>query len=237
MEDPFITYEPEHPKIRIGRQGDGGYVVVNEGDVYDAFLSCGLSDETSFEENFPYKIPSWAFDGTIPGRPKDLPEHISFVRKNIGTENTDTLTNMHDIIQNYKNIFLKMDIESHEWRWINATDMSRFRQIVIEFHGVWTGHVEQDGPSPYEKINAAMKIANTHRLVHVHANNNVPMQFGHPPWVGEFTWIRKDVPVKGLNTKPFPDEKLDFKNVPDKPDHKISYPPFVHQDHTLNITP
>jgi len=225
--DAFITYEPEHSKIRIGRQTDGGYVVVNEGDVYDAFISCGLSDETSFEENFPYKIPSWAFDGTISGRPKDLPEHISYVRKNVGTENTETLTNMHDIIQNYNDIFLKMDIESHEWRWITATDMSPFRQIVIEFHGVWSGYIEEDGPSPSEKMKAAQKLASTHRLVHVHANNCVPMQAGQAPWVGEFTWIRKDVPVKGLNVTPFPRDGLDFPNNPDNSDYELSYWPFV----------
>jgi hypothetical protein len=230
MENPFITYEPADSKIRIGRETDGGYVVVNEGNVYDAFISCGLSDETSFEENFPYEIPSWAFDGTIPERPKNLPKHISFVRKNVGTENTETLTNMHDIIQNYKNIFLKMDIESHEWRWINITDMSPFRQIVIEFHGIWSGHIEEDGPSPSEKIKAAQKLSQTHRLVHVHANNYVPMQHGEAPWVGEFTWIRKDVPVKGLNTTPFPHSGVDFPNDPEKNDYIISYWPFVSKN-------
>lgn len=226
--DSLITYESVHPKIRIGREGDGGYVVVNEGpDVYDAFLSCGVADETSFEENFPFKGPSWAFDGTISERPKSLPDHITFVRKNIGTENTETVTNMHDIIQNYKNIFLKMDIESHEWRWILSTDLSPFRQIVIELHGIWHGFTDENGPSPVEKIEAAYKLARTHHLVHVHGNNCVGMQPGGPPWVGEFTYIRKDVPVKGLNTTPLPLEGIDFPNNPGNPEHNISYWPFV----------
>jgi len=226
--DCFITYEPENPKVHIGRQGDGGYVVADEGDVYDAFISCGLADETSFEENFPYKIPSWAFDGTINERPAGLPEHMVFVKKNIGTENTEEVTNLHDLVREYKNIFLKMDIESHEWRWILATDMSPFRQIVIELHGIWNGHIPENGPSPWEKMASAHKLARTHRLVHVHANNCVPMtQPGAVPWVGEFTWIRNDVAVKGLNTKPFPQDGLDFPNDSSKRDHSITEWPFV----------
>ena len=230
--DWLITYEPEHPKIRIGREGDGGYVIVDEGDVYDAFLTCGIADETSFEEGFPFKGPSWAFDGTIPDRPKNMPEHISFVRKNIGTENSDTVTNMHDIAKNYKNIFLKMDIEGHEWRWINTSDLSPFRQIVIELHGIWGGFGDQ---SPMEKIEAVRKLATTHHLVHVHGNNCVGMQPGGPPWVGEFTYIRKDVPIKGLNTTPLPLKGIDFPNNPGNPEHNISYWPFVSHLTTTSV--
>jgi len=78
-----------------------------------------------------------------------------------------------------------------------------------------------------EKIVAAQKLSKTHHLIHVHANNCVPMQTGGPPWVGEFTWLRKDVPVKGLNTKNLPQFGLDFPNDPTKPDHNLSHWPFV----------
>ena len=50
----LICYEPPKSKVRIGRQNDGGYVII-DGYYYDLMLGCGISDDSSFEHAFLQK--------------------------------------------------------------------------------------------------------------------------------------------------------------------------------------
>lgn len=113
----FPIKKTEHPKIRLGRKSDGGYVICDIPDIeYDLFLSGGICDDISFEEALLNKYPSLkciAFDGTVDSLPSNNPR-IEFVKKNIGGESTDSLTNLKEYMADHKNIFLKMDIEGHE---------------------------------------------------------------------------------------------------------------------------
>ena len=55
-------------KSRLGKDYDGGYVIVHRpGMQYSALLSGGISDDISFELDFvrEYGCPCDAFDGTI----------------------------------------------------------------------------------------------------------------------------------------------------------------------------
>lgn len=47
-------------------------------------------------------------------------KNINFFKKNIGPTNSDFTTNLHQEIEEYNNIFLKMDIEGHEFPWIKS---------------------------------------------------------------------------------------------------------------------
>jgi hypothetical protein len=46
------TYQCPFNKIRLGNNGDGGYVIADIGDKYDCYISCGVSDEESFSKDF-----------------------------------------------------------------------------------------------------------------------------------------------------------------------------------------
>jgi hypothetical protein len=237
--ETLLTYEPFDTKIRLGNERDGGYVIVKEENPsYDLFLSCGISDDVSFEVDFCKEFPDvkgYAFDGTIEAPPSDLPTQVEFVKKNIGPEESDSVTTLKELIRNHKNIFLKMDIETHEWNWflsLSPLELSNIKQIVCEFHGVFDGYNGSACPNPMRRVQALQLISFTHNIVHMHENNCSPYLFVADrglieppkdtyvpgiiaPHVCELTFVRKrDYPIKGLNTKPFPHEGLDYANVP-----------------------
>jgi hypothetical protein len=96
-----------------------------DGFEYDHFLSCGIAGDIRFElallNKYPY-LKCDAFDGTI----NNFPSHnknINWIKKNVGYINSEKITNLKPYIQNYKNIFLKMDIEGSEFNWINSMSL------------------------------------------------------------------------------------------------------------------
>jgi hypothetical protein len=161
----------DHSKIRIGRDNDGGYVIL-DGLNYDLMISCGINNDDSFEHDFlnHHKgVSCLAYDGTV----NDIPnfhDRIQFVKKNISNENSDFLTNLHDVVGSNNNIFLKMDIEGSEYPWLHCMPKKYLRkmsQIVIEFHSKCCGI---DYFTPYTN-SAFESLLGTHYLVHLHGNN------------------------------------------------------------------
>ena len=141
MHPSLLTfYESPFPKVRVGKEYDGGYVIVDlPNPSYDLLLAGGIETDISFEEQFIAKYPSvtcYACDGTITSLPTENPT-ITFINKNIGYQNNDTMTNLQDLIDEHSSIFVKMDIEGGEIPWLSClTDrqMNKFDQIVMEFH-------------------------------------------------------------------------------------------------------
>lgn len=164
--DDLKIYECNFKKIRLGKKNDGGYIILDIDD-YDAFISCGIERDISFDEAFIKKYQNikkiLAYDGTIRRLPKKN-NRIKFVRRNIGPEETRRTSNLHNILENYKNVFLKMDIEGSEFEWINslsANHLINIKQLVIEIHY----------PFSKEKWNIFSKLNKTHYLCHIHGNN------------------------------------------------------------------
>jgi hypothetical protein len=203
----FPIKTTEHPKIRLGKRFDGGYVICDIAEFeYDLFLSGGICDDTSFEEAFLKKYPSLnciAFDGTVDSLPSNHPR-IQFVKKNIGGETTDSLTNLKEYMAGHNNIFLKMDIEGHEeslFRSFSESDIQKFAQIAIEVHHE-------------TKYTIASCLKNTHYLVHFHPNNIFKLGSDKLPRIIELTYVRKDLcSVANPSTDPIPNPLLDVKNV------------------------
>ena len=233
--DPIAltVYKSPLPKIRIGKNNDGGYVIVDIPDIqYNTLLAGGINGDISFEEHFITKyngIKCYAFDGTIKKLPKDN-TNISFIKKNIGANNSDKLTNIHDIINNTNNIFVKMDIEGGEIPWLQSLSndqMNKFEQIVMEFHK----------PFSNKEINTFNNLNKTHYLVHFHPNNNCGVtdyKVIIMPNVFECTYLHKKYfnTLPELNTESIP-TKLDQKNINWKPDIIINYQPFVAIDNNI----
>ena len=221
----LITYKVPVQKIRLGSKGDGGYVIVPSMK-YDLFLSCGLSDNVQFENDFLslYTIPCKGFDGTISSLPANSHLNLDWVAKNIGPHSSDKETNLHEYMDSHKDIFLKMDIEGAEYSWVDSCSkdqLENLKQIVMEVH--W--------PNTNEKWDSVFhRLVETHWLVHIHGNNHCGcyMIEGRPiPEVLELTYIRKkDWPQLHRNTRGFPHEEVDSKNCPTNPEHGLRGFPF-----------
>ena len=134
-------YKSPYEKRRIGRNRDGGYVIAwNDKLKYDLFISGGISNDISFEEDFINKYGKkrcvfLAYDGSIQKLPKKNPR-IKFFKKMITPESDEKNTNLKNVIQNASNIFLKMDIEGSEYDVIEDIINSNISitQILVEFH-------------------------------------------------------------------------------------------------------
>jgi hypothetical protein len=220
----LITYRPFNPKVRFGIKRDGGYVVVDNYK-YDFFISGGVGTDVSFEFDFieQNKISGVVLDGTVEA--PNLPKGFCFVKKNIGSINSEYTSNLVEYIQNYKNIFLKLDVEGAEWDLFTSefsNHLDKIKQMTIELH-----HIFSDNPKVLQSLELLSK---THHLVHIHENNNCQQFFNiggnDYPETFELTFLRKDCRVRGLNDIPFPVEGLDYPNA-NYPNHNLNFYPFV----------
>lgn len=231
--NPFdlTVYTSPFQKIRIGKDFDGGYIVCDIPNVnYDILIAGGVADDITFEEHLSTIYPNincLAFDGTPYCKINTSNvTNITFIQKNIGTHNDSANTNLFDIIEQYDNIFLKMDIEGAELPWLNCLSeeqQNKFSQIVMEFHF----------PFSEEDKNIFRNLNKTHLLVHLHGNNCPAGVFNHRgviiPNVFECTYINKkyvDLSKIEVNKSPLP-SNIDMPNCGGT-DIDLNYPPFVN---------
>jgi hypothetical protein len=221
-------------KIRGGVNSDGGYVFAELEGEYDCYISAGISNEESFSRDFINKYNmnssnSFGFDGTIHNYPYHYTREITFFRKNINTFNDNNNSNLSFLIEKYNNIFLKMDIEGGEYPWllqIDESQLNKFKQIVIEFHGItndtWNCNYT-------DKVKCLEKLSKTHYIIHAHGNNYGPA-VNNIPDVIELTYVNKNYfnSVPDLNTTPLPIANLDFPNTYSTPEIKMNVYPFVN---------
>lgn len=220
-------------KKRLGVNGDGGYVIAELDGGYDCYISAGISDEESFSHDFinkygMNKFNSFGFDGTIHQYPYKYTNKISFVKKNIGDTNDKKHVNLDILMERFDNIFLKMDIEGGEYKWllwISEEQLNKFKQIVIEFHGITDNGWLCDYAG---KVTCLEKLSKTHYIVHAHGNNAGPKR-NNIPDVIELTYVNKnyfDTPPE-LNTTDMPIKGIDYPNYTTVCDHALNFYPFV----------
>ena len=223
----LTVYKSPFPKIRLGKDYDGGYIMVDIPNIkYDILLSGGISNDISFEEDFIKKYTDAkciAFDGSIDKLPKQN-DDITFIKKYIGYKNSKTYTNIYDYIDSNNSIFIKMDVEGGEIPWIESlhdNQINKFDQIVIEFHC----------PFSDKEIDVFDKINKNHILVHFHGNNCCGLRVHkgvNIPNIFECTYLHK----KYFNCEPELNKdlipsSLDMPNT-GNPEIHIDYPPFVN---------
>jgi hypothetical protein len=219
-------------KHRCGINRDGGYVLAELDGEYDCYISGGVCNEESFSRDFINKYNilkenSYAFDGSVSDFPYHYTENIQFIKKYIGNVNDENNTNLSFLIEKYNNIFLKMDIEGGEYPWllqIDENNLNKFKQIVIEFHGITNN---EWNCSYNDKIKCLEKLNKTHYIVHAHGNNH-SHTVNNIPDVIELTYVNKNyfTSVPELNTTPLPIINLDFPNNGIN-DINLNYYPFV----------
>jgi FkbM family methyltransferase len=237
-----LTVYDSNNKIRLGNNGDGGYVIHhidnqdnqdNQENIYDCYISCGVSNEESFSRDFIKKYNmnknnSYAFDGTIEDYPYQYTKDITYIKKNIGNKNDNKTTNLDFLFEKYNNIFLKMDIEGWEYEWllqITPDKLEKIKQIALEVHGI---NDDSWNFKQKDKIDCFNKLNEKFYLIHLHGNN-----FGgisnNMPNVLELTYLNKNainyIPEK--NKKQIP-SSLDYPNCTTLDDYKLNSPPFVN---------
>ena len=222
-------------KIRCGAKCDGGYVLAELDGEYDCYISAGISYEESFSRDFidKYNMNEYncfGFDGTIDDYPYNYTKKISFIKKNINNFNDDNNSNLEFLTDKYNHIFLKMDIEGGEYPWllqIDETQLNKFKQIVIEFHGI---NDDSWGCNYNDKVKCLEKLSKTHFIVHAHGNNHGKV-VNNIPDVIELTYVNKNYfnSVPELNAQPLPIDNLDFSNINGSIDVNLNFCPFVKQ--------
>lgn len=238
----LILYNPEYKKERIGKNYDGGYIVCDLMSPYDCFISGGIANDISFEQAFLNKYPQtpcFAFDGTISKLPAE-DTRICFVKKNLGKEETESLTNLHSAMEPYSNIFMKIDIEGHEFRLFptfSENQMKKIKQLVLEIHSPGDMKLHPNYFKDLSDITHSVmieflkKINETHTLVHLHPNNGCATYYVddvHLPNVFECTYIRNDFVTQRIpnsETLPMP---IDMPNIPNNPIVQFNKFPFVN---------
>jgi len=239
--DNLKLFEPPHPIHRVGKHNDGGYVICKLPGEYDLFISGGVSDDISFEQHLLNIYPNlkcYAFDGTVNSLPAN-DQRVTFIKKNLGKYDSLETTNLKSYMDGFNNIFMKIDIEGHEFRLFPELEdyMPKIKQLVLEVHSpgdiklhpnYFKGLGDIDHPF---MLNMIAMINKTHTLVHVHANNGCERHTYDSillPNVFECTFVRNDfVTEKIPNKTPLP-LSIDMKNIKDKPDYYINYYPFVN---------
>lgn len=221
-------------KKRLGVNSDGGYVIGLLDGNYDFYISAGVSNEESFSRDFiemynMNKYNSAAFDGTINNYPYNYTDKITFYKRNISPYKDNKNANLSYFIDNYKDIFLKMDIEGTEFPWLlslSQDNLSKFKQIVIEFHGI---NDDSWNTTLQDKKCIFNMLSQTHYPIHIHGNNCGGI-INNIPDVVEITYIRKNSInyEPKLNNTVLPIPGVDFPNSLSIPDYDLNFYPFVN---------
>lgn len=213
--------------VRIGRDFDGGYVMLDKGLSATVAYSLGISDDVSWDLDMAERgCDLFQYDHTINRLPRD---HVNFHWHKLGigprSASNRELKSLSQVLDDNghserSDLILKMDIEGSEWRTIEeetSETLNKFSQLVIEFH--WLTHLYD--PNHLRRfVDTLDKINLTHRVVHVHANN-----YGHVALIGgvlipdslEITFVRILDNDFSESTKTFP-TNLDMPCDPNKGD-------------------
>ncbi len=222
---------PEWPRdvVRIGREGDGGYVIPNDLEGVACCFSPGVGRTAEFELDLQrrYGIPSFLADYSVDGPPAGIDPKF-FTKAFIGHGDHRFLDFGEWVDANAppnQELILQMDIEGGEYDVLRTADVAllkRFRIIVVEFHDL---HRLSDRRIYVKFSEAVHRLLPHFRVVHIHPNNNGAIgKVGsiECPRLLEITFARRDRHYD-LETAPAVPHPLDRKNV-NRPDIVLPAP-------------
>lgn len=188
------------PLIRVGPDGDGGYLVPDDLNGIEYAFSPGVATESGFELELAARgIRVFLADYSVDG-PAVANSNFVFDKKYIGCVSDETFITLDDwkdakLPERRGDLLLQMDIEGAEFETLLATSpalLAQFRIMIIEFH-----YLQDLFNRPYFDLASRVfrKLLATHAVVHIHPNNCCGAVKGHGlevPRVAEFTFHRSD---------------------------------------------
>ena len=210
------------PLIRLGSNGDGGYLVPDDLEGLVACFSPGVDKWAPFETDLIERgVPCFMADGSVDGPPI---EGAHFLKKYLGVVNDETTIRLDDWVSECApapgDLLLQMDIEGAEWPvLLNASTevLRRFRIIAIELHDL-ERLLDKHALRIIEAVFA--RLCKDFHVVHNHPNNygrSVRKRSLVIPRVLEMTLLRKDRAEQTGFASTFP-HPLDRKNAPNQRD-------------------
>lgn len=216
----FTPYDTNHELVRIGPSSDGGYLVPNDIEDIDFFISPGVGTISDFELVFAEKgVKCLLIDGSVETLPINH-KNFLFLKKFLSKKDNYNHISLNSIINDYElidfnNMFLQIDIEGSEFEVIESLSekfLSKFRIIVIEFHNFKDILLDKNINyyfDIFEKINSHFT------LLHLHPNNcsyqlNINKKYTFADVI-EATYIRNDR-VEFKSPSKIKEDKLDKKN-------------------------
>lgn len=232
----FVVRDLDAPNpkyIRVGKNHDGGYIMLYDFDGVRNVYSGGINNDVSWDEGMISFTGGAAdvfmYDHTIDALPKTHPKfHWSktgltgiYDPARPELETLPRLIDKNGHLDDH-NMILKMDIEGAEYgifEHIDDITIKRFKQIVLEFHGLLNGGLENAIGLALDKLNA------THQLVHIHANNHSGYVIRSGlvlPDVVEAVYLRRS-DYQFVKSQRFFPTSLDMPNHPGRPDINLGY--------------
>jgi hypothetical protein len=218
--------DPGIELVRVGPDGDGGYLLPNDLEGIPYAFSPGVSTESGFEARLADRgMQVFLADYSVTGPALPHPLFV-FDKRFVGCltdERYITLDDWHaaKLGNDASELLLQMDIEGAEYETLLAASpglLAKFRIMVIEFH--WLPQLWNE---PFFAIAARAfhKLLATHAVVHIHPNNccgSVKSGGLEIPRIAEFTLLRRDRlrDTRYRTTFPHP---LDRPNVAKPPLH------------------
>jgi hypothetical protein len=196
-------------KIRLGKNADGGYVMLDDFQGVETAYSLGIGDDVSWDADIAARgIPVRQYDHTVRRPPVQNPL-FSFFPVQVESMASLKIGGTGDLV-------LKIDIEGAEWEFFDRAsteELLRFRLIAAEFHDFDLYHERQW----WERTRRVLaKLHTTHQLVHQHANNaSMPFWDGEAdlPSVMELTYALRSR-YRFEETHEISPGPLDFPNLP-----------------------
>lgn len=214
------------PKVRVGNDYDGGYVLPAVALQCDVVLSIGVGHDVSFDHVMAERgARILQFDHTVEGPPTP---HANFIfdKKGWASESMGDFVSFAEMVRRMdalqpKRALLKFDVEGAEYEALPTVadaDLKRFDVIACELHDL--GKLAE--PAFHARFRQTMeKMLVSHVPVHLHANNyaGVVLVEGVPmPSVIELSFLRRDLdsfPCRSNEPIPGP---LDRPNHPGRAD-------------------
>jgi hypothetical protein len=189
-----ITQQIDAKIAKFGDHGDGGYAIVDDLKESDVLFSIGVGDNVSFDEECEKRVSRVVLvDHTVPNFNPPIGKFEMIRKPLVPGEDSGNGVTIHQLLSQQvdaKDYVLKVDIEGAEWEILSdlaPLDLVKFRQIILEFHGL-NNFLDLE-----EKLSALKKLASTHSPIVVHANNQGSHRFISGmflPDVLEVTWAR-----------------------------------------------
>lgn len=219
----FHPWKVNVPKIRVGENRDGGYVMLNDLFGATCMIGYGVDVNVAFDNDFisKFNVPAYIFDHTVQP-PTNLDPKIIFTPEGIAAKDSPPLftleTHVKRCVPDGEQFILKMDVEGAEWDVFRTADLSRVTQLIAEIHDL--------DKAPLDVIQL---LNQKFYLVHIHGNNYPKQPYvsidrvRKMPTVLECTWVRKDlVSDATLSEESYPTE-LDYKNDSESPELELNF--------------